>query len=84
MSAMRKLTDEQVHEIHAHICGSCANLDSALPDGLTENDLTQADLQEIDALMFICSDCGWWCDTDEMAENDEDEQICAECERDNA
>lgn len=83
-SPNRKLTQDQVHELHAHLCGTCdTSLNTMLEDwGLEEDDLTLADLQEIDALMFICVSCGWWCDVDEMAEVD-GELTCVECAEDN-
>ncbi|HZX80107.1 MAG TPA: hypothetical protein VFE72_04025 [Lysobacter sp.] len=32
-------------------------------------------LLELDGLVMECEDCGWWCDTDEL----DDEQVCADC-----
>jgi hypothetical protein len=81
MTDKRKLTQDQVHEIHAHYCGTCGeSYEPTLNDwGLTEDDLTIADLQEIDALMFICVACGWWCDVDEMADGGDGELMCDKC-----
>jgi len=81
----RRLTQDQVHELHAHLCGTCGtSLDTMLNDwGLEEDDLTHDDLQEIDALMMICAACGWWCDTDEFCDShDGNELICHQCAED--
>jgi len=81
----RKLTNEQIHEIHAHLCGTCGvSIDSELePLGLTEDDLTIEDLREIDEAMMVCPNCGWWCDTDEFGDNEESGELwCDECLRD--
>jgi len=30
--------------------------------------------------VFLCYNCGWWCETSECAENDSVEEICTDCE----
>jgi hypothetical protein len=51
----------------------------AVTDGKhTEADLTEANHDYISNEIFECTECGWWCETSEMGESD-DENICSDC-----
>lgn len=39
---------------------------------------TQAEVEEFDALAFVCDGCGWWCSTDEL-NNLTAENLCDDC-----
>ncbi len=34
---------------------------------------------KLDALVFECTECGWWCLQEEMAEHPDDEWVCTDC-----
>lgn len=68
-------------EIVEHIRGTCNSIGSALETfnaGDLEDDTEF--LGHLDQEIFLCDTCGWWCETSEMAE-DEDEtgQVCTDC-----
>lgn len=42
------------------------------------DELTIEELRELDALVFLCSECGWWCGMSECSIVDDD-QVCREC-----
>jgi hypothetical protein len=72
----RGLTDDQVNELYAALCGSCDSLETALEQqGFVLDDMTHEDHLELDDLMFLCDGCGWWCDALEM----EGDQTCSDC-----
>lgn len=78
---MARPTDFDVHKIIDTCQGTCSeSLQSALdywyPE-MNEDELTKDDLNTIDNEIFLCEQCGWWCEISECAE-DEDE-ICQEC-----
>ena len=46
-------------------------------------ELSQAELEELDMLAFCCNECGWWWEISEMADMEEgEEEICNECRPD--
>lgn len=55
--------------------GSCQTLDESLPDEMEFIDLTKEDFDQLDGEIFLCEDCGWWC---EEYENTGD-NICDDC-----
>jgi hypothetical protein len=58
--------------------GTCTQISEHLPEGMEEDDLTADDHQVIDNRIFLCAQCGWWCE--ECEEHEEDgEQICDDC-----
>lgn len=63
--------------------GTCQSIEWALdacslPEGLL-NDTKFC--RAIDERLFCCSECDWWCEIDEMADQDDDEvePVCDEC-----
>ena len=58
--------------------GTCETFDRAAEaHGLSPMD---AELCEaLDQQIFNCCICGWWCDLDEMADNDFNDQVCGDC-----
>lgn len=72
-----------LNAIVAYLQGTCMNslndAVEAVTDGkYTEEDLTESNHDFIDNEIFCCDSCGWWCETSEMGES-EDEQICQDC-----
>lgn len=74
----RKFTPEQISDLCEEVVGTTQFISDVLPDGIEMDDLSSEELSEIDGKIFICDECGWTCDIDEMADSD-DEQICQEC-----
>jgi len=55
------------------LIGTC----NGAPDELFE---VQGLAEAFDELAFECTECGWWCEIGDMAENEEeDEHVCKEC-----
>jgi hypothetical protein len=74
------LTDAQMEELCNHLRGSCGSLEGALLSlfGMEQNGLTHEDEAEFDSMLFLCSICGWWCDTEGLS-NDDGNQECEDC-----
>lgn len=82
MTPTRALTDAQVDELCNDLAGTTQSMDVALPgvsgcEALTPDDLTPADLNEIDQNIFECQTCNWWCNRDE--ESEDKEEVCDSC-----
>lgn len=64
--------------------GTCGDsiqsaLDFYYPE-MQEDDLTGVDHQDIDNQIFLCEQCGWWCETSEAHENtDGGGDLCDDC-----
>lgn len=69
-----------VFELIQSLQGTCMTIDNFLPEGMTEDDLTEADHTDIDNEIFKCETCDWWC---EVCERVEDEEYCEDCRSDN-
>ena len=70
-------------QIAEHLRGTCmGDIDGAAQTlfGIKEEDLTAEELQTIDLEIFLCEECGWWC---ERSEEDEENfgycESCVEC-----
>jgi hypothetical protein len=70
---------EFMAELIEHLRGTCKSLAQGCTDFGTDEDLLcQEDLAAIDAEIFLCESCGWWC---ERSEEKEDEPgVCIECD----
>lgn len=68
-----------IREVIEQLKGSCDDIDSALPDRMDLEDLTNDDYIAIDTEIFQCEQCGWWC---EICEQAEDSEICEDCKND--
>ena len=78
------ITKQQLDELIGDLTGTCNSLAEALAKfDLTEDDLTLSDNQDIDANIFCCDSCGWWCGIEEMTEVENAEMLggqhCSEC-----
>lgn len=80
---MAKPLDFDIHQVIADMQGTCSMLIDALPEGMNEDDLTSEDHEAIDNEIFLCDECGWWCEISEQADTGEDEQKCEDCHGDN-
>lgn len=75
------LDPKQLGELIDHLTGTCINLDTALEElfELDFNDISEDTLHELDALIFNCATCGWWCDIADMGDEDILEYSCNDC-----
>jgi hypothetical protein len=51
--------------------------DAELHDQIDE--LTIEENNELDAIVFNCEQCNWWCSTDELNEGPAGQQWCDQC-----
>ena len=70
--------DFDVQELINSLQGTCSSIDDHLPEGMNWEDLTNEDHEAIDNEIFLCAECGWWCEISEQVESD-DEQYCRDC-----
>lgn len=74
------LTPDQLEQIRHDLAGQCMHgLSDVLEAmGIDYDELTPDDLDEIDARVFLCERCSWWCDADEL-DDDSANMTCEEC-----
>lgn len=73
------LNNDQMAELVCDLQGTCQSLEEALAkDGFTEDDMSQANHEELDNQLFCCVSCGWWCELCEEAEGCS-EPTCTDC-----
>lgn len=63
-------TSESLHSI----------VEQLYPDVDVMRDFTNADYNEIDNQMFLCEECGWWCEVSQYGKED---GKCEDCSPDN-
>lgn len=68
--------DFDVQELIDSLQGTCQSIVDFLPEGMDDNDLTSEDHDEIDNQIFLCNQCGWWCESCEQNDNGS----CNDCE----
>jgi len=61
-----------VEELAERLIGTCTTCNPH------EELSTDTELHAFDALAFECSQCGWWCGTDEL-HNEHGQNLCDEC-----
>lgn len=59
-------------------CGTLADAVESHYEGMTEDDLTSEDFDAIDNIVFLCEECGWWCEVSEYSDIDDSEK-CRDC-----
>lgn len=74
-----KPADFNVHELIEAVNGTCNTIDDHLPEGMEFEDLTGEDHDVIDNEIFLCNECGWWCEVHEAHETDDGDDICDDC-----
>lgn len=82
---MAKFTNEELEELVDALRGSTDTLDMAIKelfgDQYGEDQMDDSDHDYIDNEIFLCTDCGWWCEiSDESQECLEGERICHDCQ----
>lgn len=74
------LSDDQVQTLIYELQGTATSLDEAMPEGFSEDDLTEDQLNEIDLEIFRCEACSWWFEvSDEADTGDDQERVCLNC-----
>lgn len=78
------LTREQLDELVESLRGTCMNtIDGMMSElfNLTEDDLSADEMSHIEMEIFICGECGWWCEISQESEIDkgDGERYCTEC-----
>ena len=72
----------KITKVAEAIMGTCQNLDDFIEEefgeGITASDLDIELLRELDAITMECQACGWWCEADDLNED----QVCGDCEDD--
>ncbi len=71
-------TDFDIHKVIESLQGTAQSIDDALPEGMEWADLIDEDHNAIDNEIFLCPDCGWWCETSESTDRD-GEDVCQDC-----
>ncbi len=77
------MTEEKMKicdDIITDLQGTC---DNNLAELLVENGLQADDQEALDYIneeIFLCADCGWWCESYERNDKN-DESICDDCNR---
>lgn len=77
-----KIHQDQIIQLIEHLRGSCISMDQAVSDIFGEwvdwGYFPEEVLQDIEEKIFLCTQCGWWYDTGDLA-CDEGDQICSNC-----
>jgi hypothetical protein len=86
---MRTLTEAEINDLINYLQGTCMSLDEALMqlfdiDYMSDIENEMEVCQTIDNAIFLCYQCGWWCEagdwiTDESPNYVEGEEICSQC-----
>ena len=75
----RKLTRAQIRVACENACGTTRFVGDFLPEGIEIDDLSFEELAEIGKKIFICNECGWTCDIDELADDGGEGSFCQTC-----
>lgn len=72
------MTPERAQQIVAQMLGTCHSVSHFLEDGEDENDNVL--IEAIDAEIFCCASCEWWCELSEARENENGDDVCEDCD----
>jgi hypothetical protein len=75
------ITSEQLEQLKEYLQGSCLTIGEAMNDlfELSEDDLSDEQIEDLWTDNFKCSNCGWWFEMGEESGIDESELICNDC-----
>lgn len=75
--ATKSTKTNRIYEIIEDLKGTCDTLDDACHHyGIEWSDLTSEELGILDSEIFLCDECGWWCEVSDMSE---EENVCDDC-----
>lgn len=75
-------SDFDIQKLIESLQGTCSTIEEHLPEGMEWVDLTKEDHEAIDAEIFLCEQCGWWCERNEESEQEEYVEHCKDCAMD--
>lgn len=72
------ITREDIMRVSEELNGTCNSLDEVLQSlfGIDSTQVPTELLTELDGEVFCCEACGWWCETNELEDED---HICRDC-----
>lgn len=77
-----KISNSVIAQIIMDLTGTTKSLNEVVLDNTchaySEDSLAPEQTDMIDAAIFLCDNCGWWCETDEL-NNDTGDQFCNDC-----
>lgn len=80
-----KISNSVMAQIIMDLQGTTKSLNEAVRDNTchsyTEESLAPEQTDMIDAAIFLCDSCGWWCEMDEL-NNDTGDEYCNDCAED--
>lgn len=79
---MNSLTDDQVIKLAKDLQGSCQSIEIHLYSLFGIDDINIITLRQcglLDDIVFNCTSCGWWCETGDFSENEDDDLVCSNC-----
>lgn len=77
---MMGLSTEEMQQLISELNGSSLTIEECLPHGLGMSDLTDANMDELNQVLFLCSVCDYWHELSEEAEaSTEERRICEDC-----
>jgi hypothetical protein len=76
--------DFSINDLIDALTGTCMSFEEAFNqlgmDDMGFEDLTSIDLETLDAMIFCCAECSWWCEQgDQRADSDGNEDFCSDC-----
>lgn len=82
--AKEGFSPEEIEELISDLTGTTSTLNESIQelfgDDFSEDDLTEDNHNQIDNSIFLCDDCGWWCEISEESEEGFDgERVCSDC-----
>jgi hypothetical protein len=88
LKAIKMSVEIDIDKLASILQGTCMSLDGGLQDLLDDGNadediLSTQHRSELDNLVFLCPQCGWWCETSEANESDTGEDLCDDCTEEN-
>lgn len=82
-----KLDDKQMQELAEHLQGTVMSFSEGFRQVFGDMPVPELDEEDAEARIeefgtFLCGICGWWCEEDELAETDDSDRWCTDCDRD--
>lgn len=77
-----RVDDFDIDKLIEDLRGTCKSISDFLPEGMEEEDLTEEETQHLDQEIFLCAECGWWCEQSQSTDK-EGENVCNDCNEEN-
>lgn len=82
MLTLTEVNKKKMEEVAEDLLGTCNDLSDSLEHFFGTSDLTGFDVElmgVLDDITMLCEECGWWCETGFLNDN----QVCDQCEPEN-